>query len=106
MATAHAQSTKQQIHSDKNLRGSKSILKVVHRLQKINVQVFCWLNSANNLKSIDYKDSRKLSLPSNHQRQASVTFLRAQNIFLAEHSGSRYDYRTVHGSPILQAILK
>jgi hypothetical protein len=44
-----------------------------------------------------------LSLPSNHQRQASVTFLRTQNIFLAEPSGSRYDYRTVHGSPILQA---
>ena len=73
---------------------------------KTNVQVFCWLNSGNNLKALHYKDSRKLTLPSNHQRQASVTFLRAQNIFLAERSGSRYDYRTVHGSPILQAILK
>jgi hypothetical protein len=60
MATAHAQSTKQQIHSDKNLRGSKSILKVVHRLQKINVQVFCWLNSANNLKSIALQGFQKV----------------------------------------------
>ena len=58
--TAHAQSTKQQIHSDKNLRGSKSTLKVVHRLQKINVQVFCWLNSANNFKSIVLQGFQKL----------------------------------------------
>jgi hypothetical protein len=59
-ATAHAQSTKQQIHSDKNLRGSKSILKVVHRLQKINVQVFCWLNSAKFLKSIALQGFQKV----------------------------------------------
>jgi hypothetical protein len=38
--------------SDKNLRGSKSILKAVHCLQKINVQGFCWLISTKFLKSI------------------------------------------------------
>jgi len=47
-------------HSDKNLRGSKSILKVVHRLQKINVQVFCWLNSAKFLKSIALQGFQKV----------------------------------------------
>ncbi len=97
------------IHSDKNLRGSNSILKVVHRLQKINVQVFWWLNSAKFLNSIALQGFQKgfsESLPSNHQGQASVTFSLAQNIFLAKRSGSRNDYRTVHGSPILQVILK
>jgi hypothetical protein len=48
------------IHSDKNLRGSNSILKGVHRLQKINVQVFCWLNSAKFLKSIAKQGFQKV----------------------------------------------
>ncbi len=78
-------------------------MKVVHRLQKINVQVFCWLNSDNNLKSIALQGFQKV-ISTVKSPEAGKCFLRAQNIFLAEHSGSRYDYRTVHGSPIRQAI--
>jgi hypothetical protein len=94
------------INSDKNLRGRKSILKVVHCLQKINVQVFRWLNNAKFLKSIALRIPesylyRRITMGRQVLHFALLKIFFWLNFLAAEMITVQY----IYGSPIQQALL-